>query len=71
MKLGVITSTWAFAYGLGLPDTFARVAAMGFRYLDVLGTLHGDPLALSEAESQQAINAIQQCVVQRKVCMLD
>lgn len=60
MKLGVITSTWAFAHGLGLPDTFARIAAMGFRYVDVLGALHGDPVALSEAERQQAINAIQQ-----------
>jgi len=59
MKLGVITTPWAIAFGLGLPETFARIAAMGFRYVDILGILHGDPLALSEAQKQEAVDALQ------------
>lgn len=58
MKLGVITTPWAIASGLSLSETFARIAAMGFKYVDISGILVGDPLALSEAEKQEAIEAL-------------
>ena len=59
MRLGVITTPWATAFGFSLPETFGRIAAMGFRYVDILGILHGDPLALSEVEKQEAVDALQ------------
>jgi sugar phosphate isomerase/epimerase len=59
MKLGVITTPWAIASDLSLPETFARIAAMGFHYVDILGLLNGDPLVLSEAQKQEAVDALQ------------
>jgi sugar phosphate isomerase/epimerase len=58
MKLGVITTPWAIAYGLSLAETFTRIAVMGFHYVDVSGILVGDPLALSGAQKQEAIDSL-------------
>lgn len=58
MKLGVITTPWSLAEGLSLPETFERIAALGYRYVDISGVRHGDPLALSDAEKQAAADAL-------------
>lgn len=58
MKLGVITTPWSLAEGLSLPETFERIAALGYRYVDVSGVRHGDPLALSAAKKQAAADAV-------------
>ena len=60
MKLGVITTPWAISSGLSLPETFARIAAMGFQYVDIAGFLVGDPLALSREQKKKAIAALHQ-----------
>jgi sugar phosphate isomerase/epimerase len=50
MKLGVITSLWAYAERLSVVDTLERIAALGLRHVDLLGILHGDPMTLSPSE---------------------
>lgn len=59
MKLGVITTPWAIAHGLSLPETFARIAAMGFQYVDIPEILYHDSLASSEAQRQEVADALQ------------
>ena len=59
MKLGIIKTPWAIAYGLGLPETFARIAAMGFKYVDISEILYHDSLVSSEAQRQQVADAFQ------------
>lgn len=58
MKLGAITSLWAYAEGLSLSTSLKRIAAIGLRHVDILGILHGDPLALSDSEGAE----IRQCI---------
>ncbi|NIM93768.1 MAG: TIM barrel protein [Anaerolineales bacterium] len=53
MKLGVITSLWAYAESLSIVETFDRIANLGLRHVDILGFLHGDPLKLSDIEKNQ------------------
>lgn len=50
MKLGVITSLWAYAEQISVVDSLQRISEMGLRHVDILGILHGDPLKLSHAE---------------------
>lgn len=50
MKLGVITSLWAYVERLSVVDTLERIAALGLRHVDILGIIHGDPMRLSVSE---------------------
>jgi len=50
MKLGVITSLWAYVERLSVVDTLERIAALGLRHVDILGIMHGDPMTLSAFE---------------------
>lgn len=58
MKLGIITSLWAWAGNLPLEPTLERMAALGVRYVDILGHLHGDPLLLSASEKQRILRRL-------------
>lgn len=58
MKLGVITSLWAYAEDLPLWETLERIAALGIRYVDILGSLHGDPLLLSAWEKRRILERL-------------
>jgi len=58
MELGVITTPWAVARGLGLPETLGRVAAMGFQHVDIAEFMYHDTLVSSEAERQEAAHAV-------------
>jgi sugar phosphate isomerase/epimerase len=49
MKLGMITNFWAFA-GMSMEESLERVAALGFKYVDLYGRDHGDPRSVGEAE---------------------
>ena len=49
MKLGMITNFWAFA-GMPMEESLERVAALGFKYVDLYGRLHGDPRSVGEGE---------------------
>jgi len=53
MKIGIITSLWAYAENLSLYDTLGRIAALGFNYVDILGIMHGDPTLLSDDEKRR------------------
>lgn len=59
MKLGVITSLWAWAENLSLGQTLERIAALGIRYVDILGFLHGDRLLLSPSEKRRILERLQ------------
>lgn len=50
MKLGVITSLWAYVERLSVVDTLERIAALGLCHVDILGIMHGDPMTLSAFE---------------------
>lgn len=52
MKLGVITSLWAYAEELSVVESLNRIAALGLRHVDILGILHGNPLDLSQTEKE-------------------
>jgi sugar phosphate isomerase/epimerase len=59
MKLGVITTPWAIASALSLPETLRRIAAMGFQYVDISEILYHDSLTSSEAQRQAVADALQ------------
>lgn len=56
MKLGVITSLWAYAENLSMVQTLQRISNLGLRHVDLLGILHGNPLELT-ANEKLAIDA--------------
>jgi len=49
MKLGMITNFWAFA-GMSMAESLERVAALGFKYVDLYGREHGDPRSVGAEE---------------------
>ena len=53
MKLGVITSLWAYAENLPVVETLDRIANLGLRHVDILGFLHGALLELTDDEKEQ------------------
>ena len=53
MRIGIITSLWAYAENLDLCDTLERIAGLGFTCVDILGILHGDPALLPEGEKRR------------------
>jgi len=53
MKLGVITSLWAYAENLSAVRSLERIASLGMHHVDILGSLHGHPLKLSQGEKDQ------------------
>lgn len=53
MKLGVITSLWAYANALPVVDTLDRIASLGIRHVDILGILHGHPEKLEARERKE------------------
>jgi len=53
MKLGVITSLWAYANFLPVVDTLDRIASLGIRHVDILGILHGHPDKLDDSERRE------------------
>lgn len=59
MKLGVITSLWAYAEQLSIEKSLERIADLGLRYVDILGILHGDPLKLSTDEKKRIRRKLQ------------
>jgi len=58
VKLGCGTYTWAVA-GQDLPTALREIAALGIRYVDVAGVLHGDPRELSH-EDQRELKTLKQ-----------
>jgi sugar phosphate isomerase/epimerase len=53
MKLGIITSLWAYAESLSVLDSLQRISDLGLKHVDILGILHGDPLKLSSSQKLQ------------------
>lgn len=53
MKLGIITSLWAYSDGLSVEESLERIVALGIHHVDILGFLHGNPLALSHPEKER------------------
>lgn len=52
MKLGIDTKLWALA-GICLKDSLDGIAALGIKYVDILGRIHGDPHFLTEKERRE------------------
>jgi sugar phosphate isomerase/epimerase len=52
MKLGMITNFWAFA-GISMEESLERIAALGFKYVDLYGRMHGDPRTVREEEYEK------------------
>ncbi len=52
MKIGIVTGLWWIAESASLVASLKRAAALGFRYVDIQGTLHGSPRQLGAAERQ-------------------
>jgi sugar phosphate isomerase/epimerase len=52
MKIGIVTGLWLVAESASLVESLRRAAALGFRYVDVQGTLHGSPAQLDMADRQ-------------------
>lgn len=50
MKIGIVTGLWQIAGSASLVESLQRAAALGFRYVDVQGSLHGSPAHLGSAE---------------------
>jgi sugar phosphate isomerase/epimerase len=50
MKIGVLTGIWSVAESATLLDSLERVAALGFRYVDLHGPFHAGPIHLSQAD---------------------
>lgn len=58
MKLGAITSLWAYAEGLSISASLKRIAALGLCHVDILGILHGDPRSLADSETAKIRSCI-------------
>lgn len=52
MKLGIITSLWAYAKNISVAESLKRIAALGLRHVDILGFLHGRPQELAQVEKE-------------------
>lgn len=58
MKLGVITSLWAYVEKISVVETLERISSLSLRHVDILGFLHGDPIQLSDSEKEQIRNEL-------------
>lgn len=50
MKIGMLTGIWSIAEKATLIESLHRVAALGFRYVDLHGVFHAGPAHLSQQE---------------------
>jgi sugar phosphate isomerase/epimerase len=53
MRLGVMTSLWAYAKKLSVMESLERISSLGIYHVDILGILHGHPLQFSTREKEQ------------------
>jgi sugar phosphate isomerase/epimerase len=53
MKIGMLTGIWNVARGATLFESLERVAALGFRHVDLQGVLHAGPKHLTSRERQE------------------
>lgn len=52
MKVGIDTKLWALA-GISLKESLDGIAALGIKYVDILGRMHGDPRSLTQEEQKE------------------
>jgi len=53
MKIGMLTGIWSVAEGATLIESLERVAALGFRYVDLQGIYHAGPKHLTSEERKE------------------